>query len=75
MTYNDVVRAVQAVITPMLETHTSTLEQEVLEMKGQLTHLAQAVSINECRLGEVFQDVSVLKSQYDSLQKSSAIEQ
>lgn len=70
VTYSDVVRAVQAAVTPMLEAHTSTLQQAVLELKGQITQLSQVVSTNECRLGEVFQDVSELKTQYDSLQKS-----
>lgn len=70
VTYNDVVRAVQATMTPLMEAHTLTLQQAVLEIKGQITQLSQAVSANECRLGEAFQDVSELKLRYKSLQKS-----
>lgn len=58
-------------MTPMLEAHTATLQRAVQDLKGELTRLTQALHTNECRLGEVFQDVSEIQRQYDTLQKSS----
>lgn len=70
VTYTEVIKAVQTAMTPMLQAHTATLQRAVHELKGELTQLTQAVHTNECRLGEVFQDVSELKRQHDTLQKS-----
>lgn len=71
VTYTEVVRAVHAAMAPIMEAHTSTLQQAVHDLKGQLTQLTQAVSANESRLGEAFQDVSDFKSQCETLQKST----
>lgn len=70
VTYSEVIKAVQTAMAPLFAAHTATLQQAVSELKGQLSHLTQAVNTNESRLGEVFQDVSDLKKQYETLQKS-----
>lgn len=68
VTYSDVVRAVQDVMRPLMEVHSAKVQQAVQDMKAQLTQLATTVATNECRLGESFQDISDLKSRYETLQ-------
>lgn len=69
VTYADMVRAVQDAVAPLLERHTTQLQQVVEEFKGQLHQIAITVHSTESRLGETFQDVHNLKENYDTLQK------
>lgn len=68
-TYGDIVRAVQDAVTPLLEKHTTQLQSVVEGFKEHLHQLAGQITNTETRLGETFQDVHVLKGQYDSLHK------
>lgn len=70
ITYSDVVRAVQDAMRPMMEAHTAKLHQAVQDMKTQLSQLTNTVATTEHRVGEAFQDISELKSRYETLQKS-----
>lgn len=63
-------RAVQDTMRPMMEAQSAKLQQAVQDIKSQLSQLTSAVATNENRLGVMFQDVSELKSQYETVQKS-----
>lgn len=63
-------RAVQDAMRPMIEAHTAKLHQAVQDMKTKLSQLTNAVATNESRVGEAFQDISELKTRYETLQKS-----
>lgn len=69
VTYASMVRAIQDAVAPLLEKHTTQIQQLVEEFKGQLHQIASKVNHTEARLGETFQDVHELKGKYDSLQK------
>lgn len=70
VTYAVVVRAVQEAMAPIMQAHTASLRNAVAELKGEINHLAQSVSMSEGRMGELFQDTTDLKQKYESLQKS-----